>query len=49
MILAGILSAVLVVREKVRRLSQSILGTSDIVEGINRISDDVSKIGRAHV
>lgn len=42
-ILVGILSAVLVVREKVRKLSQSILGTSDIVEGINRISDDVSR------
>ena len=30
-------------KRKVRKLSQSILGTSGIVEGINRISDDVSR------
>ena len=41
-ILAALTAAGVTVYIKVRRLSESLLGTSDVTEGINRIRENVS-------
>lgn len=42
-VLAAIAAGVIIVRNKVRDVSSQLFGTPDIVEGINKIRDDVSE------
>lgn len=42
-VLAAIAAGVIIVRHKVRDVSSQLFGTPDIVEGINKIRDDVSE------